>query len=72
MSLSLDQIQPVLGQVARVVLPGAGDHGPLAFAHRGQVHRYLANAHAVLRAAARLVGKARAGDHRLGRGTVPC
>src|SRR5260370_9619623 len=68
MGLSLDQVQPVLRQAARVVLPRAGDHGPLALAHRGQVYRYRANAHAVLRAAARLVGQARAGDHRLGRG----
>jgi hypothetical protein len=42
-------------------------HGPLALADRGQVHRHRANAHPVLRAAAGLVGEARAGEHRLGR-----
>ena len=68
MGLAFDQVEPVLRQAARVVLPRAGDHGPFALAHRGQVHRYRTDAHAVLRAAARLVGQARAGDHRLGRG----
>src|SRR5262249_42959621 len=61
----------VLRQAARVVLPRASHHGPFALAHRGQVHRYRTNTHAVLRAAARLVGEARAGDHRLGRGAPP-
>ena len=68
MGLAFDQVEPVLRQAAGVVLPRAGDHGPLTLTHRGQVHRYRTNTHAVLRAAARLVGKARAGDHRLGRG----
>jgi hypothetical protein len=43
-------------------------HGPFALAHRGQVHRYRPGTHGVLGAAARLVGQARTGDHRLGRG----
>jgi hypothetical protein len=72
MGLAFDQVKPVLRQAAGVVLPRAGDHGSFALAHRGQVHRHRTNAHSVLRAAARLVGQARAGDHRLGRSTTPC
>jgi hypothetical protein len=67
MGLALDEVKPLLRQAARVVLPCTGDHGPFALAYRGQVHRYGANSHAVLRPAACLVGEARAGDHRLGR-----
>jgi hypothetical protein len=70
MGLAFDQVEPVLRQAARIVLPRAGDHGPFTLAHRGQVHRYRTNTHAVLRAAARLVGEARAGNHRLGRGAA--
>jgi hypothetical protein len=68
--LAFDQVKPVLRQAARVILPRAGDHEPFPLAHRGHVHRYRTNAHAVLRGAARLVGKARASDHRLGRGAT--
>jgi len=70
MGFTFDQVEPVLRQAARIVLPRAGDHGPFALAHRGQVHRYRTNTHAILRAAARLVGQARAGNHRLGRGAT--
>src|SRR5262245_51708788 len=71
MGLALNQVKPILRQTARVVLPRAGDHGPLALAYHGQVHRHWTNTHAVLRDAPRLVGQARAGDHRLGRGAPP-
>src|ERR1700732_744584 len=71
MGLAFDQVKPVLRQAARIVLPRAGDHGPFALAHRGQVHRYRTNTHAVLRSAARLIGEPRAGNHRLGRGAPP-
>src|ERR1700752_12484 len=36
MGLAFDQVEPVLRQAARIVLPRAGDHGPFALAHRGQ------------------------------------